>query len=188
MSYVRVVGCFMTVLIMTLCMQQQMVQAVSSGSNVLSEKMIQKPSVRLQIPKIKLNVIVDEVGLNADGAVDVPKDVQRAGWFRLGPRPGERGSAVIVGHFGRWKNGVLGVFNHLGKIKKGDRLFVTDANGDMSTFVVKKVKIYSSDAVAADVFQARDDKSHLNLITCTGVWSALLKRYPDRLVVFTDKE
>ena len=38
------------------------------------------------------------LGLTADGSVQVPSDIVQVGWFRLGPTPGQLGSAVILGH------------------------------------------------------------------------------------------
>jgi Sortase domain len=52
---------------------------------------------RIVIPAIGVEARVVAVGLRADGAMEVP-DVDLAGWYRPGPRPGERGPAVIVGH------------------------------------------------------------------------------------------
>lgn len=36
--------------------------------------------------------------------MDTPKSPFDVGWFRLGKRPGENGSAVVSGHYGKWKN------------------------------------------------------------------------------------
>ena len=78
--------------------------------------------ISLKIPKINVNTTIEQVGLTLAGAVDVPKSPPNAAWFDLGPRPGEIGNAVIVGHYGAWKNGQKSVFNNLNKLKKGDKL------------------------------------------------------------------
>src|SRR3954471_14322970 len=53
--------------------------------------------VQIMIPKIALNAKLEYVGLTADGAMGTPKNPVNAAWFALGPRPGEKGNAVIDG-------------------------------------------------------------------------------------------
>lgn len=144
--------------------------------------------IRLKIPKIKLDSVVESVGLTSDGAMDVPKIPRDVAWFKIGPRPGENGTAVIDGHFGRWKNGEGSVFDNLYKLSKGDKLYVEDDKGAIITFVVRESRRYDPKADASAVFGSSDDKSHLNLITCEGEWNKVSKNYSQRLVVFTDKE
>lgn len=143
---------------------------------------------RLKIPKIKVDTALESVGLTAQGAVDVPKGPINAAWFNLGPRPGENGNAVITGHYGVWKNGIPTVFNNLYKLLPGDKLYTEDNNGVTTTFVVRELRTYDQKADAPDVFTSSDEKSHLNIITCSGAWNKISKSYPKRLVVFADKE
>ena len=144
--------------------------------------------VRLKIPKIKLDIALESVGLTSKGAVDVSKGLGNAGWYNLGPRPGEDGSALITGHFGRLKNGKMGVFTNLNKLKQGDKLSTKDKDGVVTTFVVREVKKYNMQDDATEVFFANDDGSHLNIVTCEGIWNKVTKSYSNRLVVFADKE
>lgn len=144
--------------------------------------------VRLKIPKIHVDAAVESVGLTAQGAMDVPKSPADVAWFNLGVRPGENGSAVVAGHYGRWKNGSPTVFNKLHTLQVGDKILVDDDQGVTTTFVVREFRTYSLDKDAADVFQSSDGRAHLNLVTCEGVWDPVRKSYSQRLVVFTDKE
>jgi hypothetical protein len=43
-------------------------------------------------------------------------------------------------------------------------------------------------AIVPEIFTSKDGKSHLNIITCDWAWNKNTKHYPNRLVVFTDKE
>jgi LPXTG-site transpeptidase (sortase) family protein len=115
--------------------------------------------------------------------MEVPSNAVDVGWFDLGPRPGEKGSAVIAGHFDG-ENGGVGVFNNLYKLKKGDKLYVEDDKGTTLLFVVRESRIYNP-GYADEVF-SRNDSAYLNLITCDGVWDKAKKSYSERLVVFTD--
>ena len=143
--------------------------------------------VRLKIPSINVDALVEYVGLTSDGAMDVPKGPDNVAWFNLGPRPGENGSAVIAGHYG-WKNNIPAVFDNLHKLRKGDKIYIEDEKGAKTVFVVREIQIYDKNVDASLVFGSSDGKAHLNLITCTGVWNKAEKTRSDRLIVFTDKE
>ncbi len=85
------------------------------------------------------------------------------------------------------KNGVPFVFYALNKLKIGDKINVVDDKGNTSTFVVRSIKSFDQNADATSVFTSTDGLSHLNLITCEGIWNQVNGSYPERLVVFTDK-
>lgn len=143
--------------------------------------------VQLKIPDISVAVIVEPVGLTDDGSMDAPKVPAKAGWYNLGARPGEIGSAVIAGHSG-WKDNTPAAFDELNKLRIGDKIFIVDDNGVTSTFTVRRIQTYDPRADASDVFGSSDGKAHLNLITCEGIWDPITKSSSKRLVVFTDKE
>jgi LPXTG-site transpeptidase (sortase) family protein len=143
---------------------------------------------RLKIPKIKVDIALESVGLTPQGAMDVPKSLANAAWFNLGPRPGDNGSAVITGHYGFWKNGTLGVFNNLSKLRVGDEIYVENEEGSTTKFVVREFRTYGQSEEVPSIFSLSDEKAHLNLITCTGVWDEVSQSYPQRLVIFTDRE
>ncbi len=139
--------------------------------------------MRLVIPAINVNANIQNTGITSKGVMETPNNAVDAGWFDLGPRPGEKGSAVIAGHFDG-KNGEAGVFTNLNKLKPGDKLYVQDYKGASTTFTVSGNRIY--DPGYADEVFSSNDGTHLNLITCDGVWDGDLKSYSKRLVVFTD--
>jgi LPXTG-site transpeptidase (sortase) family protein len=143
--------------------------------------------VRLEIPKIGVNALFEHLGLTSQGVADTPKGPANVAWFNLGPRPGEKGSAVVTGHFGWW-NKTPAVFDNLNKLTKGDRIYVIDNKGATTTFMVRDIQTYNESEEAFGVFNSIDNKSHLNLITCQGTWNSSQMRYSDRLVVFADKE
>lgn len=166
---------------------------IQSGSALLIENVVVLPTqkqtssglpVRLKIPEINVDSAVEYVGLAPDGTMDIPKSPDNVAWFELGPRPGENGSAVIAGHYG----GKVSAFDNLYKLRKGDKIYVEDDKGVIIPFVVRESRRYDPEADASDVFSPSDGKSHLNLITCEGVWNKVSESYPKRLVVFTDKE
>lgn len=139
--------------------------------------------LRLKIPSINVDASVEYVGVTDKGEMAVPKDINDVGWFNLGPRPGEKGSAVIAGHI----DGVRGepaVFAKLDKLKPGAILYIEDDKGATITFTVRESRIYNP-GYAEEVFSSGSG-THLNLVTCDGVWNGDKKSYTKRLVVFTD--
>ena len=142
---------------------------------------------RLKIPKIRVDADFVYVGLTPDGTMDSPKKPLDVAWFKVGPRPGEIGSAVVAGHFG-WKENKKAIFDDLSKLREGDKVYVDDEKGVTTTFVVRELRTYDENQDASDVFGSSDGKAHLNLVTCQGVWNKNRKSYSKRLVVFTDKE
>lgn len=142
---------------------------------------------RFKIPVLKINSKIESVGLTPAGAMDSPAGPVNVGWFSLGTKIGEKGSAVIDGHSG-YKNNVQAVFDNLYKLKKGDKIYVVDEKGKTITFVVRELKLYKPNQDATNIFISNDNLSHLNLITCTGKWDSVAKSHSQRLVVFTDRE
>lgn len=143
--------------------------------------------IRLTIPIINVNANIEHVGLTAQGAVGAPNNFSNVAWFNLWPRPGENGNAIISGHYGI-KNGKPSVFDNLHKLKRGDKLYVEDSSGAITTFIVRTIRRYNPNAIVPEVFNSTDSKSHLNIITCEGIWDTISKNYSKRLIVFTDKE
>lgn len=141
---------------------------------------------RIKIPSLNLDAVIENVGLTSGGAMGVAKDPLHAGWYDLGPRPGEKGSAVIDGHV-NWYYGATGAFADLHLLKLGDEVHIQDEAGVDLVFVVREIRTYDSKADATDVFISHDGKAHLNLITCDGVWNKDAHEYSKRLIVFTDQ-
>lgn len=180
-------GLFIVVLIFCLVLfiyfNKDVYFQITPVSKVTDEIKINYP-LRLRIPKIEVDAEIEYVGLTTTGEMDVPKNPANVAWFSLGSLPGKEGSAVIAGHFDD-KNGQEAVFYNLKELSKGDKLFTHDIQGGVTTFVVREVRVYDSEALAPEVFISTDGR-HLNLITCTGNWSESKDRYMERLIVFTD--
>ncbi len=141
--------------------------------------------LRLTIPSINVDTEIIRVGLDNNGSVAVPEGPSQVAWFQLGPRPGQKGSAIITGHFGPWKNGAHSVFDNLDKLKPGDKIYVKNDQDITLTFTVRESRIYDASETPAEVFN-KNNGIYLNLITCNGDWIASQKTYTKRLVVFTN--
>lgn len=141
--------------------------------------------VRLQVPIIGVDSAIEDALITPDGKMDVPAGSVDVAWFSLGPKPGEVGSAVVGGHFGI-SNGIPFVFYKLDELKVGDKVYILNDKGDTLAFQVRSIKLFDRNADATTVFTSSDGLSHLNLITCEGIWNQVNGSYPQRRVVFTD--
>jgi len=157
----------------------------SAKVGLISASTARQP-LQLRIPAIELDAHVESVTITKDGSLDVPHDPADAAWFEKGPRPGEVGSAVIDGHSG-WADSIPAVFDKLYQLHIGDHIYVDDAAGHTTIFIIQKMRVYDSHADTSSIFTSHDGKAHLNLITCSGAWDPHLQASADRLVVFAVK-
>lgn len=138
--------------------------------------------VQLQIPKIKVDTAIEQVGVLDNGQMGVPKDENQVGWFEPGVKPGSKGNAVIAGHVDS-KTGPA-VFYELDQLKTGDDVTIIDENGNTLTFRVTKTESYDTKhAPIEDIFGATSSRQ-LNLITCSGTFGD--GGYDERFVVYTE--
>lgn len=122
-----------------------------------------------------------------DGSLGIPEGPINVAWYMDGVIPGEIGNAVMDGHFG-WKDGIPAVFDKLNQLNKGDKIIVQNIDGTVLNFTVTGYKVFDKDDNSQEVFVSNDKKSHLNLITCKGIWNKSLESYSERLVIFSDLE
>lgn len=140
--------------------------------------------VQLAIPTLGLSTPLITLGLNRDGTVEVPSDPARAGWFRLGTVPGERGSAVILGHVDS-RTGPA-VFADLASMQRIDRVQVSMSDDSVVTFEVDRVATYANADFPAELVYAGDRRvPELNLVTCGGDYDRARGGYQANVVVFT---
>ncbi len=139
---------------------------------------------QLTIPAVDMHARVVAVGKAGDGSIDVPTQdpVRTAGWYRLGPSPGDAGTAVIVGHVDTKTEAA--VFYKLPDLGPGDRIQVTRRDGHVATFSVDRVERTPKDAFPAATIFAPVAKPRLVLVTCGGNWVGGELGYADNVIVF----
>jgi len=140
--------------------------------------------VRVRIPAIGVDSELMDLGLQADGTLQVPPSGFPAGWFTGAPTPGERGPAVIAGHVD-W-GGSAGVFYELRKVVAGDEITVDRADGSTAAFRVSQVGQYDKDAFPTAAVYGDLDHAGLRVITCGGDFDHAAHSYVDDVVVFAD--
>jgi hypothetical protein len=137
-----------------------------------------KPA-ELAIPSLGVQADVQAVGSTAIG-IEVPQ-VGRAGWFDEGPRPGEPGRAVMIGHLDSQTG--PGLFALLPGIDRGTDVSVTDAAGHVHRFkVVGKAEVTKATFPSAAVY-GPSASPVLVLITCGGPYDPATG-YRDNVLVY----
>ncbi len=139
--------------------------------------------VSLSIPTLGLTVPLITLGVNLDRSVQVPTSPQQAGWFKLGPTPGQLGSAVILGHVDSYRG--PGVFFELRSLTVGDRVNVGLADGVTAEFAVTSVAMYPQEQFPAQQVYGSQGISALQLVTCGGVFDTQSRGYLSNVVVYT---
>lgn len=138
---------------------------------------------RITIPDINVRADVVTVGQAGDGSIGTPDQdpVHDAGWYKLGPSPGESGTAVIVGHVDT-KNEPA-VFARISELKPGAKIEVRRSDWRVATFKVDSVSTYPKTSFPASWVYASSDRPRLALITCGGKWVGGSIGYANNIIV-----
>lgn len=146
--------------------------------------MARSTPVRVQIPAIGVDSALMQLGLRADGSLEVPPGGFPAGWYTGAPTPGELGPAILAGHVD-W-GGKAGVFYHLRDLQPDAEVTVSRQDGSKAVFRVMQVKEYPKDQFPTDAVYGDLDHAGLRLITCGGAFNRQARSYDDNIVVFAD--
>lgn len=142
--------------------------------------------VSISIPVLGVNAAIEEVGLDAQGRMGVPEQNMDTAWYKYGPLPGSKGSAVIDGHFDT-PTGAPAVFYNISRLQRGDIITTKDSYGNTYSFTVTQVTSYPYNKLPMQEIFATNDKPRLNLITCDGVWNRAAHNYSNRVVVYAER-
>lgn len=138
----------------------------------------------VSIPAINAMSTLIPLGVNPDLTVQVP-DVhhpEQASWFDLGVRPGEVGSAVLLGHVDG--GGTTGIFNKLGTLNLGDVISVGRADGTTVNFAVYKVTTVPKADFPSQTFYGSTPGPELHLATCGGILDRVHHNYLSSVLVY----
>ncbi len=139
--------------------------------------------VQVIIPAIEVDSSLVNLGLNADGTLEVPVDYERAGWFTGGNYPGDPTGppGVIAGHVDDYTGPA--VFFELSSMVVGDEVHVVRADNTVAVFVVTSTAQFPKNEFPADQVYAPVPGSEIVLITCTGEFNENARSYLDNFVV-----
>lgn len=135
----------------------------------------------VEIPAIGVHSDVVALGLDDEHRLEVPGDPDVAGWYAGGPRPGEAGAAVVVGHVD-WTDGPA-VFWRLAHLAPGDHVVVHGLDGTATTFVVDRLERWPKAEFPTDLVYHDADGPELRLVTCGGPFDEGRRSYRDNIIV-----
>jgi sortase (surface protein transpeptidase) len=138
--------------------------------------------VQIEIPSIGVASSLDRLGRAPDRTVEVPRRWEVAGWYAPGTRPGDPGSAVILGHVDS-KRGPA-VFFRLRELRRGDDVTITRADGSSVRFAVDRTEQYDKRRFPTDAVYYPTLAPELRLVTCGGEFDATAGHYRSNVIVF----
>ncbi|GIF72827.1 class F sortase [Asanoa siamensis] len=157
--------------------------AVDSFRSARSYAAVAAP-VRLRIPAAGIDTALGSLGRNPDGTVEVPTDPAEAGWFAEGPRPGQPGPAVILGHVDS-RTGPA-VFYALPTLRPGTLVTIDLSDGTGVAFRVAGQQRVAKTSFPTDEVYAPTLRPSLRLITCGGTFDHTSRHYRDNVIVYAD--
>jgi hypothetical protein len=137
---------------------------------------------RIRIPRVGIDSSLEHLGKAADGSIALPSKAALAGWYAGGPRPGQPGPAVIIGHVD-WDHGPA-VFFRLTELRPGDEVDVDRADGSTARFTVTSRRQVPKDRFPTDLVYAPSLDPSLRLVTCGGSFNRSVHSYRDNVIVF----
>lgn len=136
----------------------------------------------IEIPSIGARSELSLLRLDESGAIEAPRDFDVAGWFSLGPQPGQPGPAVIAGHVDS-RDGPA-VFYRLHDLAAGDEVIVHRADGTAIRFTVTDTRSYPKAAFPTASVYGPVPGPELRLITCGGEFDRSQHQYRENVVVY----
>jgi sortase (surface protein transpeptidase) len=138
--------------------------------------------VRIEVPSIGVASTLQRLGRAPDRTVQVPSRWEVAGWYAGGTRPGDPGSAVILGHVDSTSGPA--VFYRLSELRRGDTVTIRRADGSSVRFVVQRIQQYPKDRFPTDEVYYPTLTPALRLVTCGGQFDYATGHYRSNVIVF----
>jgi len=142
-------------------------------------------SVRIQ--SISVDAPLVPVGIEADGAMEIPQDVREIGWYdpygELGVVPGTAGTAVLAGHVDSRSQG-RGALYDLRDLRTGSEIEIEMSDGSLQRWRITEVIQYPKDVLPYDELFVWSGPPRLAIITCGGEFDRTARSYRDNIVVY----
>ncbi|MFE5944199.1 class F sortase [Streptomyces sp. NPDC056480] len=139
--------------------------------------------VTVAVPAITIEAPVLDLGLDGEGRLATPPidNPDVVGWYAKGVTPGERGTAVVVGH--RDTRTGPAIFVSLDSLSAGNTVRVARADGKVAVFTVDRVVTYSKTDFPDKEVYGSTGRPELRLLTCGGAFDPG-RGYEANIVVF----
>lgn len=143
---------------------------------------------RLRIPTLAVDMPVIPVGLEADGAMEIPDDVTTAGLYDpdgLGVKPGQPGTAVYASHVDSRRQG-RGALYELSTVVTGDEISVVGYDGVETLWRVTNVTSYRKEVLPLAQIFTFQGNPRIAVITCGGEFDRTARAYTHNVVVLAE--
>ena len=140
--------------------------------------------VRLRIPAAGVDAGLVRLGRAADGSIEVPAQFDVAGWYDEGPRPGQPGPAVVLGHVDS-RTGPA-VFYRVAALPRDAQVLVDRADGSTVGFRVSGTQRVPKVDFPTDRVYGPTLEPSLRLVTCGGSFDRVRGTYQDNVIVYAD--
>ncbi len=137
---------------------------------------------RLEIPRLRIAMAIQPVGVAGDGEMALPGDPADLGWYAYGPRPGDvAGATVLAAHldypgYGR------GPLAEAEKLRPGDTLTVRSGS-TARRYAVTAVRHVAKKSLDLEALFARDGPARIHIVTCGGTFDRSTRSYDENVVV-----
>lgn len=139
--------------------------------------------VSIRIPAIDQEARIIPAGVETNGDMEVPDNLQDVAWYKYGAAPGEPGSSVLAAHVDLAGRGP-GVFFELRKLEPGSVIYIDFADGTTGAYRAEARTIYDKDNLPTEAIFSRQGPPVLTLITCGGDFNSSVGRYDSNVVVY----
>ncbi|MEU4876098.1 class F sortase [Streptomyces sp. NPDC021608] len=141
------------------------------------------PATTLRVPSLGIDAPIVPLRLGPDRHLGTPPvdDPELVGWYAGGPTPGERGTAVAVGHRDT-KTGPA-VFAGLARVARGARIEAKRADGRTAVYTVDRVRVFDKATFPDKEVYGPSRRPELRILTCGGLFRRATG-YTSNVVVF----
>jgi len=144
--------------------------------------------LHIRIGSIRVDAPLVSVGLEPDGAMEIPDRVAEIGWYdpeELGVVPGTAGTAVLAGHVDSRTQG-RGALYHLRDLRVGETIELDLSDGTTQRWRITAVTQYPKDVLPYDELFVWSGPPRLAIITCGGEFDRTARSYTDNLVAYAE--
>ncbi|MEV1066689.1 class F sortase [Streptomyces sp. NPDC050263] len=141
------------------------------------------PATTLRVPSLGIDAPIMPLRLGPDRHLGTPPldSPELVGWYAGGPTPGERGTAVAVGHRDT-KTGPA-VFAGLARVARGARIEARRADGHTAVYTVDRVRVFDKATFPDKKVYGPTRRPELRILTCGGLFRHATG-YTSNVVVF----
>lgn len=142
--------------------------------------------ISVRIGRLGISSSLVDLHRQPDGALQVPSDFQRVGWYVGSSHPGDPGPTVLVGHVDSYRGPA--VFYRLRDLRRGDVITVGRADKTQARFVVQRVLQVPKRSFPTQLVYVGDGRPSLRLVTCGGAFDRRSGHYLENTVVLAVPE